>query len=121
MALQITRSNIGEQDGSALLIKYDNLDELDTDPPAIEIPEWGDRCVQVTGTFNAGTVVIEGSNDGLNFVTLTDPQGTSISKTAAFIEQVSELTRFIRPRVSAGATVDLDVFFVLRRSSSMRT
>jgi hypothetical protein len=121
MALQITRTNIGQLDGSALLITYDNLDELDTNPGEIEIPEWSDRCVQVIGTFSGGTIVIEGSNDGVNWVTLSDLQGNAITKTAAFIEQIQEVTRFVRPRVSAGAAVDLDVFFVLRRSSSMRT
>lgn len=121
MALVITPQNIGKEDGSAKLVKYDNLDELDTAADPFEWVEWADKSVQVIGTFNGGTVVIEGSNDGTNWVTLSDPQGNALSKTAAFLEQILEATRYVRPRVSAGTGVDLDVFFVLRRASGMRT
>lgn len=121
MPLAISKSAIGSMDGTALLVNYDNLDELDTSPAPFEMVEWADRSVQVVGTFNGGTVVIEGSNDGQNWVTLTDPQGNAITKTAAFIEQLLEVTRFVRPRVSLGTGVDVDVFFVLRRGSSIRT
>ncbi len=120
MALVITNTNISKSDGSAFLVTYDNLDELDTSPPSIEMAEWADKSVQVVGTFNGGTVVIEGSNDGTNWVTLTDPQGNAISKTSAFIEQILEVTRYVRPRVSAGTGVDLDAFFVLRRTQGIR-
>ena len=57
MALAITNTNIGSGDGSARLVTYDNLDELDTTPGPIALPEWADRSVQVTGTFNGGTLV----------------------------------------------------------------
>lgn len=68
-----------------------------------ETPSGSDRSVQFTGTFGSGgTVLLEGSNDGTNYVTLTDPQGNAISKTAAGIEQIEEITRYVRPRVSAG-------------------
>ena len=40
--------------------------------------------------------------DGTNWQTLTDPQGNVISKTSASIEAITEATRFVRPRVSAG-------------------
>jgi hypothetical protein len=68
----------------------------------IELPNYSDRSVQVTGTFGGGTIVIEGSIDGTNYVTLTDPSSTALSKTSAFIEGILELVRFIRPRVTAG-------------------
>lgn len=121
MALVVTPTNISKGDGSALLVTYINLTEINATPAPIEWVEWADKSVQVRGTFNAGTVVIEGSNDGINWIVLTDPQGNAISKTAAFIEQILECTRYVRPRVSAGTGVDLDVFFVLRRNNSMRT
>ncbi len=61
------------------------------------------RSVQFTGTLGAGgTIALEGSNDGTNYVTLTDPQGTSISKTSLGIEAIEEITRYVRPKVSAG-------------------
>lgn len=65
--------------------------------------DWGDRTVQITGTFGVGgSISLEGSNDGTNYVVLTDPQGNAITKTAAGIEAVIELPRYIRPRVTAG-------------------
>jgi len=77
-----------------------------------------DRSVQINGTFGAGgTIIIEGSNDGVNYVILTDPQGNTLSKTAAAIEAVLELTKWIRPRVSAGdGTTSLTVTLIARKS-----
>jgi hypothetical protein len=66
-------------------------------------PGSADRSVQVTGTFGAGgTVVLEGSNDGTNYRTLTDPQGNALSFTSAGLEAIQEITRYVRPRVTAG-------------------
>lgn len=59
--------------------------------------------VQVTGNFGAGgTVLIEGSNDGTNYVTLTDLAAAALSITAAGIKTIRENVAYIRPRVSAG-------------------
>jgi hypothetical protein len=121
MPLVITNENIGKSDGSAILVKYDNLTQTDLNPAPIEWAEWADKSVQVIGTFGGGTIVIEGSNDGINWVTLTDPQGNAISKTTAFVEQIMEVTRYVRPRVTSGTGVDLDAFFVLRRNQGMRS
>ena len=69
----------------------------------LESPGWSDRSVQVAGTFGTGgSVRIEGSNDGTNYAALTDPQGNALDITTAKIEQIMELTRYIRPRVTAG-------------------
>lgn len=70
---------------------------------AVQLASYTDRSVQVGGTFGSGgTVVFEGSNDGENFITLTDPQANLLSKSAASIEAVQEATRYVRPRVTAG-------------------
>lgn len=120
MPLVISKENIGSADGSAILIKYTGISEADTTPAPFEVIEWADRSVQVNGTFNAGTLTIEGSNDGVNFYALTDPQANALAFTAAKIEQISEITRYVRPRVTAGTGVDLNVTIALRRASSMR-
>ena len=84
------------------IVQWTGLLNGDDGGPA-ELPGYADRTVQVTGTFGAGgTIVIEGSVDGINYVTLTDPQGNALSKTAAFLEAISEAVRYIRPRVTAG-------------------
>lgn len=79
---------------------------------------YADRSAQVEGTFGAGgTVLIEGTNDGTNWRTLTDPLGNLLSITAAGIKQVTEAVLQMRPRVSAGdGTTSLTVTFALRRS-----
>ncbi len=70
---------------------------------AVQYAGMGDRSIQFHGTFGTGgTVVLQGSNDGSNWYTLTDPQGNAISKTAAGLEAVSEATAYVRPYVSAG-------------------
>jgi hypothetical protein len=57
-----------------------------------------------------GTISIQGSLDGTNWVILTDPQGNAITKTAAAIESISEATPYIRPIVTAGdGTTSLSV------------
>lgn len=86
----------------------------DTGVP-IEMPGASTRSVQFAGTFNGATVVLEGSNDGTNYATLTDPQGNAISKTADALEKVEEVTRYVRPRVSAGAVTAVTITMLLRR------
>ena len=109
-------------DGSVLVYTFSGLNSTDTTGAAIPAAEWADRTVQVTGTFDTSTVVWEGSNDGTNYVTLTDPQGNACSFTAAGLEQVIELTQFARPRVTAGgASTDLTVIALCRRPNNMRT
>jgi len=86
---------------------------------AIEMPGATERSIQFSGTFGVGgTIVFQGSNDGTNWVTLTDPQGNAISKTAAAIEKVQEVTRFVRPSVTAGdGDTALTATLLLRRTT----
>jgi hypothetical protein len=116
-----TIEEISAKDGTCKLATWATLTEADTTPQAIEFAEHADRSVQVTGTFAAGTVIIEGSNDGTNWAQLNDPQGNVLSFTAAKIEQLLEVTRYMRPRVTAGTGVSVAVSMILRRASSIRT
>lgn len=81
------------------------------------MPGFADRSVQIGGTFGAGgTVLIEGSNDGSNYVTLNDPQGVALSITAAGLKEISQICKLIRPRVSAGdGTTSITVTLLARR------
>lgn len=111
------------QDGSVLLVTWTGLTNGDDGSP-VQFDEFGDRCVQSSGTFGAGgTVLWEGSIDGTNYGTLNNAQGSAISITAATaVKQVVEIPRYSRPRVSAGdGTTSLSFYAVLRRSNTMRT
>ena len=81
---------------------------------------FADRTVQIGGTFGTGgTVVVEGTNDGTNYATLNDPQGVAISKTSAALVGVAQITKFIRPRVSAGdGTTSITVTLLAHRASA---
>lgn len=90
----------------------------------IEMPGSADRTIQFTGTFGAGgTIVLQGSNvlapvagTDADWFTLTDPQGNAISKTAAGGEAVLELTRWVRPKVTAGdGTTSLSARLLVKR------
>ena len=73
------------------------------DGKQIELANFADRSVQVTGEFGVGGLVrIEGSINGTDYAPLTDPQGNNLDINTAKIEAVAELVRWIRPRVTAG-------------------
>jgi hypothetical protein len=69
-----------------------------------------DKTVTVTGTFGTGgALTIKGSNDGVNYTVLTDPQGNALTFTAAGVEAIMENPLFIRPEMTAGTgTIDID-------------
>lgn len=88
----------------------------------IEIPGYADKSVQLSGTFNGSTIVIEGTNqDGadptiLTYATLTDTQGNAVSFTAAGIKQITEICRWIRPRVTVGTPTAVTVNLLAKRT-----
>jgi hypothetical protein len=101
---------------NARIVSWTPLANGDSGLP-FAMPGFADRSVQVGGTFGAGgTVIIEGSIDGSNYIVLTDPQGNAISKTAAAIEAISEIVKLIRPRVTAGdGTTAITVTLIARK------
>lgn len=77
-----------------------------------------DRTIQVEGTFGGGSLIFEGSNDGVNYRTLHDPQGVLLSIATAQIFTVTQVPKWIRPRVSGGdVTTALSVSMVARRTN----
>lgn len=99
------------------LVTFDNRAVVYTwaDMPADEVgqPVKGaarcDRSFQVDGTFNGATVVIEGSNDGVAYYTLTDPFGSPLSFSGAGLRQATEVSTYVRPRTIGGAAVSVKV------------
>lgn len=121
MALTVSIKDVGTGDGSTKLYTYTGLSEEDVTPPVIESPEWGDRSIQVAGTFNGGTVSFQGSNDGITWATLNDPQGNALTFTASRIEQLLEIALYMRAVVTAGTGLNINVNVLMRRTSGMRT
>lgn len=90
--------------------------------------EYGDRCVQIGGTFGTGGALsIQGTNfippfnnasNPTNPLTLTDPQGNNLSGiNAARIETIMEVPAAIRPLVTGGdGSTSLTVIFTGRRT-----
>lgn len=101
----------------ARVFSWTPLTTTNADGAPVEMPSWADRSIHFKGTFGAGgTIVWEGSNDGVTWVTLADPQGNAISKTAESIEAILEITRYMRPRVTAGdGTTSLTALLLVKR------
>lgn len=99
--------------GSFVLYIWANMTTNDVGAP-VELPTFADRTAQMEGTFNGATVDLKGSLDGTNYRSLTDPQGNAISKTAAALEAVTEIVRYIRPEVSGGTTPSVTVTVLMR-------
>jgi hypothetical protein len=74
-----------------------------------------DRCVQVTGTFGAATIAIQGSNDSENYAALKDTLGNALSFTSAGIKQVLEIPLYIKPTISGSGGTGLTIVMVQRR------
>jgi len=98
------------------LVRWNGLAN-DDDGAKFEMPGWSDRSVQVVGTFGVGgNLRVEGSNEGTNWSTLSDPQGVDLNFTTMDIAAVLEIVRYIRPRVTGGdATTNLSVIMIVRR------
>lgn len=113
MALVITSSQPAP---SCWVWEYNNLDTADTAPSQITAggtqPALG--FIQAVGTFGGGTVKLQGSNDGSNWIDLEDPQGDAIAITADGGSEFSTSAVYIRPLVTGGTGDDLDVFISLR-------
>lgn len=70
--------------------------------------------VQMAGTWGGATIVLQGSNDGINWVTLKDPSGTDISLTANGAFEFGTAMLYMRPSPSGGSGDDVDVIVALR-------
>lgn len=84
-----------------------SLTTANSDGNPVDLTAFPDKTVHIFGTFGGGTLTIQGSNDGSDWQSLRDPQGTALAKTASYLGAVLENPRYLRPNLtgSAGATV----------------
>lgn len=83
----------------------------------VDLTDYADRSVQVDGDFGAGTVTVEGSNDGVSWYALRDPQGSSLAFTTAGLKQIMECTLFTRVSLTGSTAANVDVTMCLRKAS----
>jgi hypothetical protein len=112
-----TVAGINQSTGTtvAFIREWDGIGNGDDGAP-IACAQYTDKSVQVFGVFGVGgSLAVEGSNDGINWSVLTDPQGNNLAITAAKIEMVSEATMYVRPRVTAGdGTTNLTCLILMK-------
>jgi hypothetical protein len=108
-----------EYTGNYVLISWNGMANGDTGKP-FEGCDWADRSMQIEGTFGTGgTLVMEGSLDGTNYHPLRDSNGSNLTFTQSDLESVIQITKYLRPRVSAGdGATSLNVTMFARRSRS---
>ena len=118
MAVTTTTSNL--ESGDIRIVSFAMTAASDVSP-VIESAQWADRSVQIAGTYGTSTVTIEGSNDGTNYATLNDAQGNALSAiNADKIEQMLEVTRYLRAKIVGGTSCSLAITFLLRRAQQLR-
>lgn len=73
--------------------------------------------VQYEGTWDSATLVLAGSNDETNFVTLQDGLGNGISVTDDGFDDIGQHPAYVRPSISNGSgSEDINVtMLVIRR------
>ena len=103
--------------GNAITIQWGPLANGDTGSP-VSVSDFADRSAQIEGTFGSGgTVVIEGTNDGIHYETLHDAAGNVLSFTGAGLKYIAEPVVLLRPNVTAGDnTTSLTVTGCFRRA-----
>jgi len=105
--------NRADPDGNVHKVLWEGMADGDTIQPLFPgRMQSALSSVQMTGTFG-GTVVLQGSNDGVNWVTMKDTDGADISMSAAGLVELSSTVWAIRPSPGAGVS-DVDVTMVLR-------
>lgn len=94
---------------NATTFTWEGLDTGD-EGQAIKI-EYSKLVAQAIGAFAGSTVAMQGSLDGVNYVTLNDEAvpANPCSFTAAGLKGVLQSPLYIKPLVTAGAAADLKV------------
>lgn len=102
-------ADIKPREGGIRKVIWETMGNADTGS-AVSIADYPDKTVDIQGTFGGATVVIQGSNDGTNYTTLTDTTDTALSFTAASGPKVIlENPLFLRASTSGGTGTDVDV------------
>jgi hypothetical protein len=104
-------------DGSVFMAVW-TLTTADHTGDGISWCDWTDRSATfISAAWGGSTAALEGSNDNTNWVPITDPQGTAITRTSNGIEAATEITRFVRARLTTpGTAATVTATLLMRRS-----
>lgn len=111
----------GLRDAASCL--WETLTETNDRGSAFEWPLGADVSLHVLGDFGSGgTVILQGSNEdsqpadaATTWAALNDIYGNALSFGAVGLEGVGPVCRWLRPLVTAGTGVDVDVYLLARR------
>lgn len=94
------------------IVTWANLGQGDDGQPYVAYNR-PDKTIQILGSFDSTTVLFEGSNDGSNWETLTDADGSACSFTGADLVFVREAPFYVRPIIdSDGGSGDITIIMV---------
>ncbi len=102
---------------------WDNITETKDRGSGFEWPLGADASVEVTGNFGSGgNIKIEGSNaetvpadDSSAWCVLDDAYGNAMLFSSKELLPIGPVARWIRPIVTAGTGIDVDVILLARR------
>jgi hypothetical protein len=93
----------GSNDESVIVVNWNGLAASGDVGTPVTFAAWSERTYFVVGTFTGSpTVIIEGSADGVNWLQITNRQGTPLSFTAAGLNTSQDRPVYVRPRLTAG-------------------
>ena len=97
------------------VISWTPVTEADTAAPiAFNGSESAMIGFQVFGTFGGATATLQGSNDGTNWVTLTDMTGSALGHTSAGGADFTASFLYFRPSFSGGTGQSLSVLLATK-------
>jgi hypothetical protein len=100
--MPVIAAALEKQSNRDITCSWTPLANGDTGAPLFN-PENRFATVQVTGTFGVGaSISIEGSLNGIDWITLQDSSNAAITLTAAGMVTVRDMVKYIRPNVTAG-------------------
>jgi hypothetical protein len=102
---------------SALAKKWiwETLTSVNLDGSPVAVAEAGvSLTVQAIGTFGGTSIAMQGSNDGTNWFPLPNHAGVAMVFTSAGGASTSYLPLYVRPLLTGGSGVDVDVSVLVR-------
>lgn len=103
-------------DGSVITFTWGPFTASGDVGTAMGHPQYSYRTYIVTGDFSSGqSVTLEGSNDGTNWVPLTNRQGTAMTFTAPGMNTSQDMPFYTRPRMTAGSSTGISIVVACHR------